>query len=208
MTNRLPAVYNKLDMERAPEKDAQGQKKEEAGWYKPENASDSSEDMAPMRGRMAPASGEVVEWTASEFVAHDKSVSWYVLVAMGGFIIAAIVFLITRDIFSTAIIAILAVAFGIAGSQKPRVLQYRLDNTGITIGNKLRSYGNFKSFMLMQDGPLISITLMPLKRFMPALSIYFSLEDEQRIVEALSTHLPLQPAGNDMVEKLMRHIRF
>jgi hypothetical protein len=49
---------------------------------------------------------------------------------------------------------------------------------------------------------------MPLKRFMPPLSMYFDPTDEDHIVKVLTSHLPMQDHHHDPIEKLMRMIRF
>ncbi len=178
----------------------------QSGWqYAP--SSGPANTPTPNPGPSAPAPGDV-EWTASEFVAHQKGFAWYLGFGGIGLLLAVGIFALTRDIFSVVVIVILSCVLGYATSRQPRVLTYRLDRSGLTIGQKFHPYGEFKSFALINEGAFTSITFAPLKRFMPPLSIYFSPEDEHAIMTALGAHLPMQPAVRDGFDQLMRRVRF
>src|SRR3989344_5883044 len=89
---------------------------------------------------------ESVSWTASEFIAHDKSAGWYITLAFGSIALAAAVYLFSRgDLVSTAVVFIVATVFGIFAARKPRELQYVVDNKGIQIGDKLYPYSKLRS---------------------------------------------------------------
>ncbi len=156
----------------------------------------------------APASHNAVSWTASEFIAHDKADSWYIKLAVGALLLAALVYLLTRDLVSVIVIAIFAAIFGFFAARKPRVLNYALDNDGLHIGNKFYAYTDFKSFSVIDEGGIGAIWLMPLKRFMPSLTIYFAPDDEDKIITALTAYLPFEERDADMVERMMRRMRF
>lgn len=150
----------------------------------------------------------VISWTASEFIAHSKNKGWYVVLAAGALVAAAIVFLLTRDKITTGMIIIATILFGIMASRKPRELQYQIDDSALVIGDKVYNFADFKSFSLVQEEGVQSIWFMPMQRFMPGLSIYFAPEDEQRIFETLDDILPLENRQLDFIDKLMHRIRF
>src|SRR5688572_14165602 len=79
---------------------------------------------------------DAITWTASEFVAHDKSAGWYLTLAAAAAAISAVVFLISRDAVSVGVVIVAAIFLGIYAARKPRQLEYRLDQKGITIGSK------------------------------------------------------------------------
>jgi len=151
---------------------------------------------------------DVVQWKASEFIDHQKSSVWFIVLIMGGIFGGALMYLITRDILSTVVIVVAAVAFGIFAGKKPRTLTYSLTPSNLKIDQKTYRYDEFKSFSVMQEGALYSIILDPIKRFMPPLTIYFAGEDGERIFDALARHLPHEEKRQDFVENLMRKIRF
>jgi len=163
---------------------------------------DGSDSVRPYNGK------PLVTWTASEFIAHDKSVGWYGVLALVGIIIAGLVYLILRDIISTSVVLVCTVVFGVYAARKPRQIGYQLDDVGLSVGNKLYSYQQFRSFAIVDEGPFASITLMPLKRFSPLLSVYFDPADEQAVADILADHLPHEPREMDMLERALKKVRF
>jgi hypothetical protein len=149
-----------------------------------------------------------ISWTASEFISHDKSSGWYGTLALVAAIIAAFVYLTTKDMISTTVVIIAALAFAAVAGRKPRQLQYRLDINGITIGNKHLSYSTFKSFSMVSEGAYPSIVFRPLKRFAPLTTIYYAPADQGKIISLISEHLPLEEHKPDAVDNMMRRIRF
>lgn len=157
-----------------------------------------------------PANGphETVTWTASEYIAHEKNGSWYVLLGLAVFGFAGAVYLITDEVVSTVVILIMGAAFGSFAARKPQELNYVLDNTALSIGGKPYPYAHFKSFTVIDEGAISSIMLMPLKRFMPPLSVYYDPSDEDKITDALAAYLPYEDRKQDPVDRLMRKVRF
>ena len=163
-----------------------------------DNFQDSqSQDNSPM-----------ISWTASEFIDHNKNAGWYLALVLSGGALTAIVYFATRDIITSAAIVIATASFAIFASRKPRTLNYTLRSGGITIGEKVYPYTNFKSFSLKEEGAIRSIDLMPLQRFMPGLTIYCPPDQEDQIVDALIDYLPHEERGPDLVDRFMRKIRF
>ncbi|MDB5169973.1 MAG: hypothetical protein JWN82_369 [Candidatus Saccharibacteria bacterium] len=151
---------------------------------------------------------DAITWTASEFVAHQKSGGWYGLLALGAVVVAVLVWVVTKDIVSSVVIVLAALALGVYGRRQPRELDYRLDETGLTIGGKYYNYGGFRSFSVMTEGAFSSIVFMPLKRFSTLTTIYYDPKDEDDIVGLLSGRLPLEERKRDAIDSLMWRIRF
>ena len=150
-----------------------------------------------------------VSWNALEFMDHEKGQNWYMALAGGTIVAAGIVYLLTdHDWIATAIIPVVAATFGFSASRKPRELTYTVDSAGVHIGEKLYPYDGFKSFSVVEQDDVQSIWLLPLKRFMPIIPIYFSPEDAPKIVDVLAAILPTENRQPDVVDKLMHHIRF
>jgi hypothetical protein len=151
---------------------------------------------------------EQATWSASEFIDHDKSFSWYAALAGSTLAIMIILFFWTHDAVSIIAIAAMAILLGIVAGRKPRVMDYQLDSDGLTIGERFHPYDEFRSFAIMEDGAFLSITFMPVKRFAPPVSIYYAPEDQEKITEVLSRHLPMEIRQHDMVDRFSRRIRF
>ncbi|HET9174239.1 MAG TPA: hypothetical protein VFN56_03070 [Candidatus Saccharimonadales bacterium] len=149
-----------------------------------------------------------IQWIASEYVAHHKSPGWYLGLAGAAILAAAIVFLLTRDKISSAVVLIGAAVFGAYGARKPRQLDYRLDERGVTIGQRSFMYEEFRSFSLIPEGAFQSIVFVPMKRFMPLTTIYFDPADQDKITALLSQRLPYEERQKDLIDRLMWRIRF
>jgi hypothetical protein len=173
-----------------------------------------SEDAAPAPDEepaLAPTpqlSSAHVEWTASEYIANPKGFGWFALLAVGSVVLAIVVYLVSRDVIATAVIGVLGVIVAIFAARQPQVLSYKIDNTGLHIGQKFYPYAGFKAFSVANEHAIGFIQLLPLKRFMPPLVIHYAPEDEDRIAEVLAAYLPYEEHKVDRVDNLTRRLRF
>ncbi|MEX2054544.1 MAG: hypothetical protein WD972_00035 [Candidatus Andersenbacteria bacterium] len=151
---------------------------------------------------------EPVSWSASEFIESEKPTGWYLALAGVSTAATAIIYLMTRDPVTVAVVLLAAVLFAVTAKRKPRTLKYEIDERGIKIGEKSYPYDYFKTFSILEEGAFNSIQLMPLKRFMPPISLYFPPENEEKIVSTLGSYLPHEERSHDVVERLMRRVRF
>lgn len=149
-----------------------------------------------------------LQWTAAEYVEHRKNVSWYTLLIVISVLAAVIDFILTRDYISTGVILLAAALFGVYAGHKPRNQQYYLNPQGLQIGEKLYPFQSFSNFSVTEEANLASIVFMPLKRFLPPLTIYVGPELEAQVLDYLSEFLPLEQHRGDAVDGLLRRIRF
>jgi hypothetical protein len=150
----------------------------------------------------------LVSWAAPEFVSHEKSAKWYIVLALVAAIFAGVMFVFTREIFSVIVVAVLTVAVGVFGNIKPRDLDYAIFGDGIQVGEKHFSYATFKSFAVIDGEQAPSIQLLPQKRLMVPITIYFAPADTDIIVETLGDFLPFEHKERDFVDKISSRIRF
>lgn len=153
---------------------------------------------------------ESVSWTASEFMTHSKSFGWYVILALAVALVAVIVYFVTDSYVSAFTIFMAGLLLGAFAfmTRKPRTLNYQVSSTGVQIGQKLYPFGELKAFTIQPEGPINSIVLLPAKRFMPPITMYYDPKDEDRITDTLNDHLPFDEDHNDPVDNFMRKIRF
>lgn len=157
---------------------------------------------------IVPEGDPIVHWEASEFVDHQKSTGWFLVLGLGALIGCVLIYFITRSILSTTVAVLAVLAFGMIARQKPRTLVYALYGKSIKIGEKSYSYNDFRSFSVSNEGGLPSVSLQPIKRFMPILTIFFPPEDGEKIFDTLASRMPHEQRKDDAVERLMRKIRF
>lgn len=206
MTTGCLLVYNTL-MPETNKLENKNNTEPESGW----NYSPESETGFGMSGdEQNFASVESVSWTASEYVAHDKTVLWYVAVSVFVTIFAGLIYFFdgSKSLISPILIVSAGIIFMITASRKPSELDYLIDDAGIHVGKKLYAFSQFKSFALVQEGPIVSLVFIPLQRFMPSLTVYFDPNDQDKIVNALSMYLPVESRKLDIIDNLMRKIRF
>lgn len=153
--------------------------------------------------------GDTISWTASEYIAHHKPAGWYMALSLGAIGIAAIVYFVTGgDVTSVIVVLLAAIIFGAVGARKPKEQHFSIGHDGVSIGSKFYNFDQFKSFSIVDEDAFASITFMPMRRFMPAISIYYDPQDEDHIVEVLSVYLPIEDRGRDPIDRLMKKIRF
>src|SRR3990167_1045625 len=109
---------------------------------------------------------------------------------------------------ASGVIAIVGMIVGVFSTHKPKQVSYELSSSGLKAGEKVYPLSLFRSFALIREGVLSSVNLIPIKRFVPPLSIYFDPSDEQKIISVLGEHLPLEEGGLDPIERLSRRLRF
>ena len=152
---------------------------------------------------------DTIEWTASEYVQHEKDARWYGALIVAGVVITALTFFITRqDILATVTVFIAFIAIIVYAGRKPDTKHYAVHEKGVKVGDKEYAYSEFRSFSVVEEGAIDSIWLKPLKRFAPAVVIYFSPEDEEKIIDTLSVYLPHEDRELDAIDKFSKKVRF
>lgn len=149
-----------------------------------------------------------VSWTAQEFVFHDKSAGWYGILALGGIVGVVLVYLLTKDKITTGIIAFAILMVGVFAAQKPKQQTYTIDAVGLHVGTRTYDLQSFKHFSISEESNHATIVLMPLKRFMPPLTIYLDAGNEEQVVDYLAQVLPFEQHKQDAVDSLIKRIRF
>ena len=148
-----------------------------------------------------------INWEASEYIHHEKSVGWYLLFGLGSAIIIGGTYLLLEDIISIIVVTLMSITILVFANRRPRALQYVLSDEGIKIDGRGYAYSSFKSFSIMQYGAVESIYLEPLERFMPPISVYYAPEQAEMITEMIGQYLPHRDREPDFVDRLVHRIR-
>ena len=148
----------------------------------------------------------MVNWEAREYIERKKNSVWYVGFALAVIALIAIAILLQDWLFIPAIV-LAAIALTIYVMRPPRMLHYSLDEKGLTEGNNLHLYSDYKSFGVLNDGGHYSIVLVPKKRFGLRLRVYFPETEGEQIVDVFGDHLPMEEVKLDLVDKIVRWLR-
>lgn len=149
-----------------------------------------------------------ISWAASEFHSHEKSAWWYIKLALITIVAAGVLYVLTKSIVTPVVIVISGVVLGIYGTHKPGQLEYTVTRQGIRIGAKRYSYDEFRLFVVTPNSSLSEVTLIPTKRFMPPLSICYSPDIENKVLNILADHLPFEERRPDLIDSLMQRMHF
>ena len=149
-----------------------------------------------------------IQWTASEFISHQKTLNWYVVLGSASAAVTLIVFVVSRNILSALVVAGACAALGVVAARKPQIKSYQISTNGITIQNTEYSYALFKSFSVIDEGAIGCIWLRPLKKLSPTVAMYYPPDQEESIIMMLENFLPEEDRQHDLVDRLSRRIRF
>ena len=149
-----------------------------------------------------------VRWTASEFVSHEKNSSWYFILGIVTVVLCLVVFIFTHQYISVGVIVVMATAFGIYANIKPKTLEYLIDSSGVSVDNKHYNYENFKIVEIIEGGVVPSVNLVPVKRFSVPVTLYFSPQQEDLILEILGEFLPSEIKRLEAIDRVVARLRF
>ncbi|MCL1839669.1 hypothetical protein FWF89_01555 [Candidatus Saccharibacteria bacterium] len=150
--------------------------------------------------------GAIVNWEAQEYVVRDKNTGWYIGLVIVGLSFSALAVWLQQWTF-LALIVVSVIAIIVYSSRPPRMLHYSLSNKGLSEGNKLYDFGQFKAFGVMRDDKRFSIVLIPRKRFSPRVTVYFPEAQGEQIVDIFGERLPMEEVKMDFLDKIVRFLR-
>lgn len=185
---------------------------EEKNWdYKPDGKTKASEpqvagENTPTQRPSGPQNVEV-QWEASEYIEHNRNAVWYLALLVSTGVISAATYYFTKEIFATVVIILTALAVTISSFHKPRQTSYSLSKSGLMIGQKNYPYSTLKSFAVIREGGLISLNIVPIKKFMPTITVYFESKDEEKIINSIGQHLPYEERSPDRIERLSQRLK-
>ena len=147
-----------------------------------------------------------VTWEAEEYIVRDKNAWWYVGLVAVGLVFAGLAILLQAWTFLIVII-LSVIALVIYTIRPPRILHYALSNKGLSEGDRLYAYDEFKAFGILNEGNHFAIVLTPRKRFSPRVTVYFPENRGEMIVDMLGARLPMEEVKLDLLDKLIKFLR-
>lgn len=149
---------------------------------------------------------DIISWEAEEYIVRDKTTWWYVGLIAVGLVLAGIS--VWLQWWSFLIVVVLSiVSLIIYAMRPPRILHYSLSNKGLSEGDRLYDYAEFKSFGILQEGGHFAIVLTPVKRFSPRMVVYFPQAQGEEIVDAFGARLPMAEVKLDVLDKMIKFLR-
>lgn len=156
----------------------------------------------------APVSVPGISWQASEYIQHDKDSIWFLALAGITLLLLLVDFFLIKSWTFGALIVVMAVGVVVFARRPPRVINYTLTPDSLRVDEKQFSLQDFRAFGVLQEEAVNYIRLTPVKRFMPAVNIYFPDEYGEQIVDFLGSQLPMESIEPDFIDRLTQKIRF
>ena len=150
---------------------------------------------------------EPIAWNAPEGVRVQRGAVWYVFFAIVLAGLMALAILVFQNWTFAILLPIMAVALFVLSNNNPQTINYAISPKGIYIADTLHDFSEFRAFGLLHENDQHSILLLPVKRFSPGLTIYFSEAEGEKIVDMLGARLPMQEIKPDALEKFIRLIK-
>lgn len=151
----------------------------------------------------------VVNWDAQEYVVREKGALWYVVLVLVVIVAVGVdIWLLGWGGWSlAALIIVSAVALIVYSKRPPRVLHYSLSDKGLSEGNKLYEFGDYKYFGVLKDEGRFSIVMVPKKRFGEKVTVSFPEEHGEKIVDMFGERLLMETVELDFIDKIVKLLR-
>ena len=147
-----------------------------------------------------------VSWEAEEYIQYNRNVWWYICLFIIGAGLCVLSYFLSWWSF-IALVVVCIIAILVTSTRPPRKIKYTLDKTGLTEGNRLHKYEDFRAFGILKEGSHFSAVLIPKKRFAIQVKVYFPSKSGESIVDALGARLPMEEVKLDFLDKIVNFLR-
>jgi len=150
----------------------------------------------------------LLSWNAPEFTFTNKPAGWYFLLILF-FVALSGLAIYTKQYLTIILFALMATALIIYARRKPRMLNYSITTHAVHVGEKAYPFDNFSSFYEVSDYGQRVLELVPAKQFGTLVSLPIQDQNQETTAEELlGSVLPKVPARNDLIDRLLRTLRF
>lgn len=175
----------------------------------PEELQNTPQPQSPVGvPQQSEVSNETVTWEASEFVHHEKSSLWFLALVLIAVALLVLDYFLIQSVTFGVLIVVMALTSAVFARRPPRTLTYAVSPDGLLIDQKFFAFEEFRAFGVVQEGAFYSIRMVPNKRFMPMVSVFFPTELGEHIVDVFGSVLPMEQIERDPLDKLVEKIRF
>lgn len=147
-----------------------------------------------------------ISWQAEEYIVRSRNAFWYIgLFVVGGALAALAVWQSWWTFLALIVLSIVAIL--VTSLRPPRSIQYSLNDEGLTEGEKMHKFEDYKAFGVLKEDTNFSIVLIPKQRLSLSTKVYFSENNGEVIVDILGAHLPMQEVKLDILDKIVNFLR-
>lgn len=145
---------------------------------------------------------EPIIWEAAEFDVSTRSTRWYIIFSI------VLVVLVGYAIYSSQwiLLATILVVGGLlffSNRIKPRQMTYKIDNSGLSINDKLYPFEQLKNFWFYSKEGRAYLNFVSTSKFMPTITIRINPNQQENIKNILINILPMSGnTGEDWIDKI------
>jgi hypothetical protein len=150
----------------------------------------------------------VLEWQASEYVEHEKSAKWFIILAVVVVVFVALAVFLLKNYTFAVLIVVMAISVALWARRPAMEVQYKLESNGVWVGSKFFAIHDFRGFGVLKEGAIYAVVLLPIKRFSPGVTVYFPEELGEQIVDVLGTSLPMEEITPDWIDSITHKLNF
>ncbi len=147
----------------------------------------------------------IIEWQAFEHHHEEKNSDWFWAVGIVAVSLTATAIILHNVVFGIFIL-VATTTLAIHAARAPRLLNMRIDDLGITLGDVLYPYSALESFWVNKFEHTL---LIDSKRFfMPLIVIELGTADATEIRNTIIQHLAEKEHHEPLLQKLMEYLGF
>ncbi len=174
----------------------------------PDDENTELDQQEPVQDSAENVDEEPIHWQAAEYINQEKNGLWFIGLGVVAAAFIALDILVLKSYTFSVLVAVMVAAIIVFVKRPPKMVNYTLSpNQGLFIGEKLHHFNEFKAFGLLEEHGQNSLMLIPLKRFMPGVSVYFPAEVGEQVVDVLGARLPMKPLKLDIVDIIVQKLR-
>lgn len=159
---------------------------------------------------------EPIRWSSSSTITYEHSGSWnLILFGVAGLIVGGLVLLAVlqgripsfSEFTIMGLVIVTVITILMVSKQPARETNYVLSESGLGIDGAEHPFSEFRAFGVNQEGVLWQLTLIPVKRFGAAITIFINAEQGEQIVDVFGTRLPMEKIETHPIDKITRFMK-
>ena len=151
-------------------------------------------------------SSNSISWEAEEYIVQSHNTIWYIGLFVITVALCVLAFFLQWWTF-LILVVLSAITILISTLRPPRRIKYSLKQDGLTEGNRLHKYEDFRAFGILKENSNFSAVLIPKKRFALSVKVYFPGNSGEAIVDALGARLPMEEVKMDFLDRIVNFLR-
>ncbi|MFZ2522354.1 MAG: hypothetical protein WAX44_03930 [Minisyncoccia bacterium] len=150
---------------------------------------------------------EEISWKTQEYHYREKSADWYWIVGVVAVSISIISIILGNVVFAILVL-VSAFTLSLFASKKPNLVEVKVSDDGIMMGQTRHLYSSFESFWVESKDGMPRMLLRSKKVYIPLTVIFIDDIDPEKVREILARNLVEEELSEPLLEKLLVYLGF